>query len=554
MIRAGFIRQLAAGIYTYMPPALRVLRKIENIIRSEIENIGGQEVLMPVVNPADIWKESGRWQQIDAEMGRFQDRSGRDMVLAMTHEEVVADLVRNEVHSYRQLPRLLYHFQTKWRDDPRPRAGLIRVREFIMKDSYSLDRDADGMKEQYKRHYDAYFRIFKRCCLPAVAVTSDIGMMGGQSAHEYIYPSEIGEDTIIKCLSCGYAANRQIATFGKKPSASAGDMPDRPDQAALEKIHTPGAATIESLSRFLKIPAAKLAKAVFLVADDSFVVALIRGDLEVNETKLSNAIKAVSLRPATDDEIRRHGIEPGFGSAIGCRDATVVADDTVPAITNMVTGANEPDYHYINANYGRDFKADIIADIALAEADSPCSECGSPLLSFRGVEIGNIFQLGTRYSEAMHCSYLDTDGIGKPVYMGSYGIGLGRLLACIAEQHHDESGFIWPVSVAPFHVHVVDLCKDSHQADSIYIELSSEGIEVLIDDRKERAGVKFNDADLIGIPVRITVGEKSLSQGGVEMRFRRSGHSEIVPLTEIVSRLHSALEDSKNQEVDLETV
>lgn len=566
LVRAGFIRQLAAGIYTFMPLALRSLKKIEAIVRSEIDAIGGQEILMPVVNPADIWKESGRWQRIDAEMGRFTDRSERDMVLAMTHEEVVADIVRNEVHSYRHLPRLIYHIQTKWRDDPRPRAGLIRVREFVMKDSYSLDRDADGMKTQYDRHYEAYFKIFGRCGLPTIAVVSDIGMMGGLSAHEFIYPAEIGEDTIIRCPQCGYSANRQIAASDKlaainsktEPAAKSPGAdeksgngraePSNTPQNVLKKVHTPGAATIQSLSAFLDLPPTKLAKAVFVVADDTFVAALIRGDLEVNETKLANVLEASRLRPATDEEIRRHGIEPGFGSPIGCRDTKIVVDDTVPVIQNMVTGANEVDHHYINANYGRDFNADIVADIALAAEGERCPHCGSALESFRGVEVGNIFQLGTRYSETMNCRYLDAGGSSNPVYMGSYGIGIGRLLACIAQHHSDEHGLAWPVAVAPFEVHIVDLCKDAKHALKAYKSLNSAGIDVIIDERKERAGVKFNDADLIGTPIRITIGEKSLSTRSAEMRIRRSGRTENVPLQQVKQRIRDALKALRDEE------
>ena len=538
LLRGGFIRPLASGIYTILPLGFMILKKIENIIRSEMNNIGGQEILMPVVNPADIWKESGRWHKIDSEMGRFNDRNGRDMVLAMTHEEVVADLVRNEVHSYKQLPKLIYHFQTKWRDDPRPRAGLIRVREFTMKDSYSLDRDVDGLEKQYQSHLEAYYRIFRRCGIETIAVQADLGIMGGLKAHEFIYPSEIGEDTILRCQSCGYSANRQIADFRRENS---GEEPALP----LEKVHTPGAATIDDLANYLNLNPKKMAKARFLIATtsegdrqiDSFILALIRGDLEVNETKIATALGAGSLRPATEAEIRDHGIEPGFGSPLGANSLTLIVDESIPGIPNMVAGANEPDYHYKNVNYERDLKADIVTDIALVEDGFSCKECGKSLETTRGIEVGNIFQLGTYYSEKMNCSYLDADGVEKPVVMGSYGIGLGRLLACIAEAHNDEYGLVWPKEVAPFDVHIVDLIDERDRGISIYRDLEGRGFQVLYDDRDERAGVKFNDADLIGIPLRLTIGKRSLDRGGVELKVRKSGENKFVALDHIGSEI-----------------
>jgi len=463
LLRAGFIRQLAAGIFSYLPLAKRALTRIENIMREEMNAIGGQEMSMPVVHPAEIWQETERWYQIGSEMGRFKDKNSRDMVLAMTHEEVVADLVRKEIQSYRQLPRLIYHIQTKWRDDPRPRAGLIRVREFTMKDSYSLDADWDGLDKQYRAHYQAYFNIFRRCGLPAIAVKSDVGMMGGKLAHEYMYITPIGEDTLLLCDSCGYAANRQIARF-KKPAAT------NEEPLPVEKVATPDATTIEELANFLGVPKAKTAKAVFLMATipqgkeviDRFVFAVVRGDMEVNETKLANAVGAQSLRPATTEEIVAVGAVPGYASPVGLRGALVVVDDAIPASPNLVAGANEDGYHLLHVNYGRDYTAEIIADIAAAQDGDACPKCGGALHSVRGVEIGNIFKLGTRYSDAMGCKYLDRDGVEKPVIMGSYGIGSGRLLACVAEEHHDELGLIWPVTVAPFPVHLVALVgKDS---------------------------------------------------------------------------------------------
>ena len=542
LVRAGFIRQLAAGIFSYLPLARRTMTKIENIMREEMDAIGGQEVTMPVVHSADIWKETGRWYQIGSEMGRFFDKNGRDMVLAMTHEEVVADLVRKEIQSYRQLPAMIYHIQTKWRDDPRPRAGLIRVREFTMKDSYSLDADWEGLDKQYRAHYQAYFNIFNRCGVPAVAVGSDVGMMGGSMAHEYMYLTPIGEDTLLLCDHCGYTANRQIAEF-QKPSAAAEDA------LPLEKVATPDTKTIEDLANFLNIPTAKTAKAVFMVATitegtedvEKFVFAVVRGDMDVNETKLANAVKAKALRPAHDEEIVAIGAEPGYGSPIGVKNALIVVDDTIPESPNLVAGANETGFHYLNVNYGRDYRADIVADIAVAGDGDACPRCGKPMYTSRGVEIGNIFKLGTRYTEALGATFLDKDGKEKPVIMGSYGIGVGRLLACVAEEHNDEHGLILPITIAPYQVHLVNLSKKSNAAEEIYADLQAAGVEVLFDDRDGSPGVKFNDADLIGLPLRITVGDRALKKGGVELKRRDSRDSEIIPLAEIVSAVQAKI-------------
>lgn len=546
LLRAGFIRPVAAGVFSYLTLARRSLAKIENILREEMNAIGGQEISMPVVLPAELWKETGRWFEIGAEMGRLRDRGGRDLVLAMTHEEAVADLARREVRSHRQLPLLLYHIQTKWRDDPRPRAGLIRVREFTMKDSYSLDTDWEGLERQYRAHYQAYFRIFARCGLPVVAVQSDTGMMGGKMAHEFIFLTPIGEDTLMMCDVCGHAANRQIARF-RKPSPE-DEMP-----LPIEKVATPDTTTIEDLSRFLELPKSRLAKAVFMVATltqqpgreqpglaptearrEQLVFAVVRGDMELNETKLANAIGARELRPATEEEIATCGAVAGYASPIGIRDALRVVDDLVAKSPNLVAGANQAGYHLRNVNYGRDYTADLVVDIAAAQDGSPCPDCGAPLTARRGVEVGNIFQLGTRYSEAMGCLYQDENGESKPVVMGSYGIGLGRLLACVAEAHHDEHGLMWPISVAPYQVHLVAIPAkraDSPviaMAEELYQQLQRAGIEVLFDDRPESPGVKFNDADLIGLPVRLTLGERSLAAGGVELKLRRGSERQVV--------------------------
>ena len=538
LVRAGFIQQLGAGVYSVLPLARRSLDKLENIMRDEINAIGGQELTMPVINPAEVWKETNRYYEIGSELSRFQDRKGGDMVLALTHEEVVADLVRKLVQSYRQLPMLVYHIQTKWRDDPRPRAGLIRVREFTMKDSYSLDMDEEGLDTQYRAHFQAYFNIFHRAGLPVVVVQSDVGMMGGTMAHEYMYLTPIGEDTLLICDSCGYMANRQIALFQK---------PEVQEEAALalEEVHTPETSTIAGLADFLGIPKSKTAKVVFMIGTftegteeyTKLVFAVVRGDMDLNETKLVNAIKAKELRPAHDEEIEAVGAVPGFASPIGLKDVMVVVDDLVAKSSNLVAGANKKDYHYINVNYGRDYQASVVTDISAAEEGFACINCGSPLHERRGVEVGNIFKLGTKYTEALGADYLDKNGKSHPVIMGSYGIGSGRMLACVTEEHHDDKGIIWPITVAPYHVHMVALKGVQDQAETFYHDLQAAGLEVLYDDRDETPGVKFNDADLIGIPIRITVGERSLKDGNVEVKLRKADERELVSVEGLVNRI-----------------
>ncbi|MBX3004660.1 MAG: proline--tRNA ligase [Anaerolineales bacterium] len=535
LVRAGFIRQLGAGIYSLMPMGKRSIDKIENIMRAEMNAIGGQELFMPVVHPADLWQETGRWYQIGDEMSRFKDRKDHDMVLAMTHEEVVTDLARREVQSYKQLPMLVYHIQTKWRDDPRPRAGLIRVREFTMKDSYSLDADEAGLDKQYRAHYQAYFNIFRRAGLPVISVGADVGMMGGSLAHEYMYLTPVGEDTLVLCDACGYRANRQIARVRK-------EQPVAEAAAALEKVATPAVSTIEALANFLNIPKAKTAKAVFMTAtfkgdegeSQKLVFAVVRGDMEVNETKLTNAIKAAELRPAHEDEIRAVGAVPGYASPIGLQGALIVVDDLVEQSANLVAGANEDGFHYLNTNYGRDYKADIVADIVAAEDGHACVNCGKPVRTSRGVEVGNIFKLGTRYSASLGANFLDAEGAERPVVMGSYGIGSGRMLACIAEEHNDEKGLIWPITTAPYEVHLVSLRGGEAIAAQLYEDLRAAGLDVLFDDRDESPGVKFNDADLIGLPIRLTVSQRSLQAGGVEFKLRREADRSIVAQADAV--------------------
>jgi prolyl-tRNA synthetase len=545
LLRAGYVRQIGAGLFSYLPLAYRSIVKIENIIRDEMNKIGGQELLMPVVHPADLWKETGRWYEIGKEMGRFKDMGGRDMVLAMTHEEIVGFLSSKEIRSYRQLPQLIYHLQIKFRDEPRPRAGLIRVREFTMKDSYSLDADLEGLDKQYRAHYQAYFNIFNRAGLPVIAVKSDVGMMGGSLAHEYMYLTPVGEDTLIICDNCKYSSNRQIALF-RKPEAEAEEA------LPAEKVLTPGTKTIEDLANYLNIPKSRTGKAVFLVGTfvgkeettktevraERLVMAIVRGDMEVNETKLANAIKSVELRPATTEEIVASGAVPGYAGAHGVK-ALVIVDDLVSKTANLVVGANEENYHLKNVNYGRDYTAEVVADIVAANGGEGCVNCGSPLRASRGVEVGNIFKLGTKYSEAFQAYFIDKDGVSKPIIMGSYGIGSGRLLACVTEEYHDEKGLTLPVTVAPYQVHLVMLAGNNptiaENAGRLYDDLQAAGLEVLFDDRNEATpGVKFADSDLIGLPLRVVISERSLKADSVEFKLRTKPEKYNVPLNEAV--------------------
>lgn len=543
LLRAGYVRPLAAGIFSYLHLGERSLRKIEAIMRQEIDAIGGTELKMPVVHPAALWQESGRWYKIDTELGRFLDKNGRDMVLAMTHEEVVTDLARRELQSYKQLPQLVYHIQIKWRDDPRPRAGLIRAREFTMLDSYTLDMDEAGLDAQYQAHYVAYFRIYGRCGLPVIAVESDTGMMGGSMAHEYMYLNPIGEDSLLLCGACNYQANRQIATFAKPTAVAEEPLP-------WEKVATPDTKTIEALAQLLGVPKAKTAKAVFMTATvaqgeekvEKLVFAVVRGDMELNETKLGYAVQALALRPSTEEEIRAVGAEPGYASPVGLPGVLVVADDAIMQSPNLVAGANEAGYHLRHVNAGRDFTPDLVADIVAAEEGAACPQCGAALQMVRGVEVGNIFKLGTFYSAAMGATVLDEAGKPIPVVMGSYGIGVTRLLACLAEHYHDDAGLCLPVTVAPYQVHLVALRGGEETADQLYAHLQAAGLEVLYDDRDERPGVKFNDADLIGLPLRLTVSQRSLAEGGVEMKLRTEAAREVVALADVVAVVRQRLD------------
>ena len=560
MLRAGLVRQVAAGIFEYLPLGLRAKKKIEAIMREEMEAIGGQEIVMPVVQPAALWKRSGRWYEIGDDLARLTDRVGRDLVLGMTHEEVISELAAGVISSYRQLPLMLYQIQTKFRDEPRPRGGLIRVREFTMKDGYSFHADHASLDDYYPLVYQAYFNIFGRAGLDVIAVESDTGMMGGTMAHEFMALTEVGEDTLLLCDACGYKANRQIATFVK--SEGAGSNSGAPNGEAevalpLEEVATPGANTIAALASFLDIPQSRTAKAIFMVATieedgeekEKFVFVVVRGDMELNETKLTNAIKARHLRPALPAEIKAVGAEPGYGSPVGihAEQVLLVVDDLIPASPNLVAGANREGWHYRNVNCGRDYEPNLTLDVVSAAEGHPCPVCRAPLRSVRGVEVGNIFKLGTKYSQAMDATFLDEEGESSPMVMGCYGIGSGRLMASVIEKSNDENGIVWPITVAPYQVYLVSLAtrrtpEVTEVAERIYAQLQEAGIELLYDDRDERAGVKFNDADLLGIPIRLTVGARGIKNGIAELKLRGSDESQTVPLDDIVAQVRAVVE------------
>jgi len=540
MVRAAMIRPLGAGIYSLLPLGYRVIRKVEQIVREEMDAIGGQEMLMPFVHPAEVWERSGRLHEIGPEMTRLKDRGDREMVLAMTHEEVVTDLTATEINSYRQLPQIVYHIQSKWRDEPRARGGLIRVREFTMKDSYSLDTDAEALNTGYEKHAVAYERIFTRLGLKFIKVGADVGMMGGSKSEEFMAFSPNGEDTLFICEDGDYAANREVAGFRR-------DEPKAEDPLEMELVATPDTNTIALLAEYLDIPLSRTAKAVFFIGESGrFIFAVVRGDLDVNETKLRQATGEGSLTPATAEQIRAIGAEPGYGSPVGVHDAFIVVDESVRDSPNLVAGANKPGYHLRNVNLGRDYEADVVADIASAWEGAPCPVCGGSMRVERGIEVGNIFQLGTRYTERMGATYLDKDGKARPVVMGSYGIGIGRAAASVVEQCHDERGIIWPISIAPYHVSLLSLGKEDEviaATDRLYDELRAAGVEVLYDDRTDRPGVKFTDAELIGNPIRLSISKRTLEAGEVELRLRTASESEMVPTGQIVARVRSIMNE-----------
>ncbi|MFH0901022.1 MAG: proline--tRNA ligase [Pseudomonadota bacterium] len=540
MIRGGYLRKVAAGIYSFLPLGWRVVTKIENIIREELNRAGAQEILMPAAIPAELWQESNRWQQYGPELLRFKDRKGADFVFGPTHEEVVVDLVRREVGSYRQLPVNLYQIQTKFRDEARPRAGLMRGREFIMKDAYSFHADEADAKREYQVMYDAYTRIFRRCGLTFRAVEADTGNIGGSLSHEFQVLAATGEDTIVSCSQCSYAANVEQAEV-RRPSLASGHQPPPPDGGdgkhhRRERVATPGKRTVEEVASFLGVERSQLIKTLIYLADGRPVAALVRGDHDVNEIKLRRLCGAVEVALASDTAIvELTGGPLGFSGPIGLSGIRVVGDLEVRGMRNAVTGANSADAHYVGVDVERDLQGVEWSDLRTAAAGDRCPRCGEGTFQlFQGIEVGQVFFLGTKYSEPMGCTYLGDDGKLRPMVMGCYGIGVTRVAAAAIEQNHDEAGIIWPISIAPYQVEIVTAQANEPSVvkagDRIHDELVAAGIEVLYDDRHERPGAKFKDADLLGIPLRVTVGTKSLAAGKVEIRTRRSQAVELVDI------------------------
>lgn len=534
MLRAGMIRKMASGVYNFMPLGLRVLKNIENIIREEMDKTGAQEFLASALLPAELWQESERWDVMGPEMFRLKDRNEREFCLGPTHEEVFTDIARNEIKSYKQLPLNLYQIQTKYRDERRPRFGVMRSREFIMKDAYSFDKDNEGLDVSYKKMYEAYHNIFKRCGLQAYAVEADSGAMGGSGSAEFMIKSEIGEDEIAFCSNCDYAANIEKAPG--TPEAF-----EKEELKPLNKIETPNIRTIEELVIFFNTTSKKFAKTLIYKADEKLVAVMVRGDREANEVKVKNAVGgAVEFEMASPEEVfRATNAAVGFAGPIGVKVDYLLVDEEVANISNIIVGANDTGYHYENANYGRDFEG-IIGDFRKAVEGDKCPKCSHGITIARGIEVGHIFKLGTKYSEKMGATFIDENGESKPLIMGCYGIGINRTMAAIIEQNNDDNGIIWPLSVAPFKVVVIPVVTKNEEqmkvANELYENLRSIGIDVMLDDRDERAGVKFKDADLIGIPMRITVGKK-ISEGMVEFKLRADTNNEHVLISEIIDRI-----------------
>lgn len=541
LLRTGMIRKLVSGVYGFMPLGWRSVRKIEDIIRQEMDRAGGQEIHMSAVQPAELWEESGRWFAYGPELWRLKDRNGRDFCLGPTHEEIFTDIIRSDVSSYRQLPVNLYQIQTKYRDEARPRFGLMRSREFIMKDSYSFDLDQEGLDKSYQDMYDTYERIFTRCGLTFRPVEADTGAIGGSNSHEFTALSEVGESEIAYCEKCDMAATVERAACSDAPASSEAELP-------LEEVRTPGTKTIEEVANFLGIPQSQTMKALLFVTYDEegkengYVAAFVRGDRELNMTKLVNALNIPehSIEFADEEKMgAATGCVGGFTGPIGLHDCKIIVDSELPGQKNLCAGACKTDYHVKNVNYGRDYEADLVTDIKTLKEGDPCPVCGAPVKHARGIEVGQVFKLGTKYSESMGATYKDENQKDQLIVMGCYGIGVTRTLAAVVEQHHDENGIIWPVSVAPYHVIITVMKPDdaiqAEVSERIYKELLDEGVEVLLDDRKERPGVKFKDADLLGIPVRITVGRGAADQK-IEYKLRRDPEKEEISVEEGIAR------------------
>lgn len=529
MLRAGFMRKAAGGIYTYLPLAWRVLKKIERIVREEMDAKGSQELLMPIVQPAEIWQESGRWDVYGAEMFRLQDRHNRCFCLGPTHEEMVTTLIRGDVRSYRQLPLSVYQIQNKYRDERRPRFGLMRGREFIMKDAYSFDRDEAGLDKSYQDMYDAYTNIFTRCGLNFRPVEADSGAIGGSGSHEFMVIADSGEAEIVFCTSCDYAANVEKAEL----------FPLEAEEEAMltkEEVVTPDCKTIADVCAYLKLPVDHSVKAVAYNSEKGLILCFVRGDHEVNEIKVINTCGVIDLEMATEEQLAAAGTVGGYMGPVGIdnKKVIVVVDATVMKMHNVCCGANKEGYHFINVNPGRDFTPTYVADIRLIQEGDPCPHCGGEVSKARGIEVGQVFKLFTKYSSALKATYLDENGKEQPIVMGCYGVGVSRTMAAAIEQNYDDNGIIWPIEIAPYHVLVVPVnTKDeasAAKAEEIYMQLKKVGLETVIDDRNERPGVKFKDADLIGYPLRVVVGPKTLTEGKLEVKIRKTGEIRYLPL------------------------
>lgn len=529
MLRAGFMRKAAGGIYTYLPLAWRVLKKIERIVREEMDAKGSQELLMPIVQPAEIWQESGRWDVYGAEMFRLQDRHNRCFCLGPTHEEMVTTLIRGDVRSYRQLPLSVYQIQNKYRDERRPRFGLMRGREFIMKDAYSFDRDEAGLDKSYQDMYDAYTNIFTRCGLNFRPVEADSGAIGGSGSHEFMVIADSGEAEIVFCTSCDYAANVEKAEL----------FPLEAQEEAMltkEEVVTPDCKTIADVCAYLKLPVDHSVKAVAYNSEKGLILCFVRGDHEVNEIKVINTCGVIDLEMATEEQLAAAGTVGGYMGPVGIENkkVIVVVDATVMKMHNVCCGANKEGYHFINVNPGRDFTPTYVADIRLIQEGDPCPHCGGEVSNARGIEVGQVFKLFTKYSSALKATYLDENGKEQPMVMGCYGVGVSRTMAAAIEQNYDDNGIIWPIEIAPYHVLVVPVnTKDeasAAKAEEIYMQLKKVGLETVIDDRNERPGVKFKDADLIGYPLRVVVGPKTLTEGKLEVKIRKTGEIRYLPL------------------------
>ncbi|MBN2514552.1 MAG: proline--tRNA ligase [Deltaproteobacteria bacterium] len=545
MLRAGMIRKLTSGIYSYLPLGYRVIKKVEQIVREEMDRAGAQEVFMPAVQPAEIWMESGRWKMYGKELLRFKDRNNREFCIGPTHEEVITEIVRNEIQTYRQLPKNLYQIQTKFRDEIRPRFGVMRCREFGMKDAYSFDVDERGAEISYGKMFEAYTRIFSRCGLQFRPVEADTGSIGGSFSHEFLVTADSGEDGMVYCTSCDYAANLEKAEIDRPEKYEV----EESELLPVEEVYTPDVRTIEEVCQFLDVTARDVVKTLIFVADDSPIAVLIRGDVEVNEIKLRNYLGCDSLELATDDIVFEVTSSPkGFAGGIGIK-SDIIADYSLINMKNFVMGANKENYHVKNCNMERDFAVKDFADVRMIEETDTCPRCDSPIKFARGIEVGHVFKLGTKYSKAMKATFLDKDGKDKYMIMGCYGIGIGRTAAACIEQNHDNDGIIWPLSIAPYHVIITPVNINDEKiatvAEKLYADLEKRGVEVILDDRDERAGVKFKDADLIGIPLRITLGSKKLSEGKVEVKFRKSKDVDEVALYNvedfIVKTVHEGL-------------